>query len=308
MAVENICNFFKYGYCKFKMSCKNKHVTLVCNDENCNPSKCDKRHPRLCKYVSKYGRCKLGSICAYSHENHHRKNENQRLEKKLDELIVMVTKKDDMIVMCENKIEDLMQKNREKDAIIEKLVRDVKDLETMVKNEIISKEGNSSSKKKENIRKEIPSKAEDVTPVCDDKKKSLRSAKKKEKLQENCEEVEDKQVRDILKNSEVKNWDFTTACLNFVKETEDDMEKHTDDIETIRQKYKICTDKIENEAVAQNVVVDFGLKLLMTNMKMVNDNTTKDMISLRLKCLRRGLLDLKLKSLENDRLHKKSQN
>ena len=195
MAVDTICNFFKYGYCKFKMSCKNKHVTTVCDDEKCKPKECEKRHPRLCKYVAKYGSCKLGSICAYSHENHERKNENQRLEKKLDELIVMVTKKDDMIVMCENKIEDLMQKNREKDAIIEKLVRDVKDLETMVKNEIISKEGNSSSKKKENIHKEIPSKAEDVTPVCDDKKNSLRSAKKKEKLQENCEEVEDKQVR-----------------------------------------------------------------------------------------------------------------
>ena len=290
------------------MSCKNKHVTTVCDDEKCKPKECEKRHPRLCKYVLNYGSCKLGSICAYSHENHNRKNENQRLEKKLDELIVMVTKKDDIIVKCENKIEDLMHKNREKDDIIEKLVRDVKDLEKIVKNEISSKEGNSSSKKKENIHKEIPSKAEDVTPVCDDKKKSLRSAKKKEKLQENSEEVEDKQVRDLLKNSEVKNWDFTTACLNFVKETEDDMEKHTDDIETIRQKYKICTDKIEKEAVAQNVVVDFGLKLLMTNMKMVNDNTTKDMISLRLKCLRRGLLDLKLKSLENDRLQKKSQN
>ena len=101
--------------------------------------------------------------------------------------------------------------------------------------------------------------------------------------------------------------DFATTCLNIVDETENDMKSDTD-IEIIRQKYLRCTEKIEEEVIAQNVVVDFGLKLLMTNMKMVNDNTTKDMISLRLKCLRRGLLDLKLKSLENDRLQKKSQN
>ena len=36
----------------------------------------------------------------------------------------MVTKKDEMIVKCENKIEDLMQRNRDKDAIIQKLVND----------------------------------------------------------------------------------------------------------------------------------------------------------------------------------------
>ena len=47
MAMENsaICVFFKYGYCKFKTSCKNKHVTQVCDDETCSYTKCQKRHP-----------------------------------------------------------------------------------------------------------------------------------------------------------------------------------------------------------------------------------------------------------------------
>ena len=120
------------------MSCKNKHVTIVCHDEKCNQLKCEKRHPRLCKYVSNYGSCKLGSICAYSHD-HKRKNENERLEKKLDDLIAMVTKKDEMIVKCENKIEDLMQRNREKDAIIHKLVNDVRELDKIVKQKMSCK-------------------------------------------------------------------------------------------------------------------------------------------------------------------------
>ena len=270
MAVENICNFFKYGYCKFKMSCKNKHVTLVCNDENCNPSKCDKRHPRLCKYVTKYGRCKLGSICAYSHDDLKTKNENERLEKKLDELIAMVTKKNDII-------EDLLQRNREKEAIIDKLVNDVKELDKIVKEKISC--NTSSSKNKENEAAKLPSKSKDVTLASDDKKKSLRSSKKK-----NNEVIED----------------FTTTCLTIVDETEGDMKNDTD-VEIIRQKYKICTEKIDKEVIEQNVVADFGLQLMLTNMKLVNDSTPKEMIILRLNCLRRGLSDYKLKSLEKDR-------
>ena len=269
MAVETICNFFKYGYCKFKMSCKNKHVTTVCDDEKCNPIKCEKRHPRLCKYISNYGSCKLGSICAYSHD-HKRKNENERLEKKLDELIAMVTKKIEMIAKCENKIEDLMQRNREKDAIIHKLVNDVKELDKMVKEKL-------SCKAKEN--EELPSKTKDVTSISDDKKKTLRSSKKKDS------------------NEVVK--DFTTVCLKFVDDLEDDMENDTD-IEIVRQKYLSCTEKIEQEVIAQNVVVDFGLKLMLSNMKLVNENTNRDMIRLKVNNLRRGLSDFKLKQ-ENDR-------
>ena len=271
MAVETICNFYKYGYCKFRMSCKNKHVTLVCNDEKCNQSKCEKRHPRLCKYISIYGSCKLGSVCAYSHNDHHRKNENDRLEKKLDELIAMVQKKDDII-------EDLVKKNKEKEAIIDKLVKDVKELDKIVKKEQISnKVGNTSSKKNEN--EEPTSKSKDVTIVSDDKKKCLRSSKKKEH-----EVVEE----------------FTTACLKIVDETESDMKNDTD-IEIIREKFKICTEKIDKEVVAQNVVADFGLQLMLANMKLVNENTPKEMINLRMNCLKRGLSDFKMKSLEKDR-------
>ena len=271
MAVETICNFFKYGYCKFKMSCKNKHVTLVCNDDKCNQSKCEKRHPRLCKYISNYGSCKLGSVCAYSHDDHKRKNENERLEKKLDELIAMVTKKNDII-------EDLLQRNREKEAIIDKLVNDVKELDKIVKGKFCCNTS-SSTKNKENEGEEPPSKFKDVTLTSDDKKKSLRSSKKK-----NNEVIED----------------FTTTCLTIVDETEGDMKNDTD-VEIIRQKYKICTEKIDKEVIEQNVVADFGLQLMLTNMKLVNDSTPKEMIILRLNCLRRGLSDYKLKSLDKDR-------
>ena len=269
MAVETICNFFKYGYCKFKLSCKNKHVTLVCDDVKCNQSKCEKRHPRLCKYISKYGSCKLGSICAYSHDDHNRKNEN-RLEKKLDELLAMMKKKDDII-------DDLIHKNKEKDAIIDKLVNDVKELEKIVR-EKLSSNVNNISKKKGNEDEDLLSNSKDVTSVSDDKKKSLRSSKKKENE---------------------TGHDFTTTCLKIVDEMDDAMKNDTD-MEIIRQKYKTCAEKIDKEVIAHNVVADFALQLNLSNMKLVNDSTPREMISLRLNCLKRGLSDFKLKSLAKD--------
>ena len=134
-----------------------------------------------------------------------------------------------------------------------------------------------SCKAKEN--EELPSKTKDVTSISDDKKKTLRSSKKKDS------------------NEVVK--DFTTLCLKFVDDLEDDMENDTY-IEIVRQKYLSCTEKIEQEVIAQNVVVDFGLKLMLSNMKLVNENTNRDMIRLKVNNLRRGLSDFKLKQ-ENDR-------
>ena len=115
----------------------------------------------------------------------------------------MVNKRDDTISKFENKIEDLMIRNNEKDAVIDKLVNDVKELNKIVKEQIICK-------KKEN--EELSSKTKDVTSVINDTKKSLRSSKKKEHTQDNNEMVSD----------------FTTVCLNIVDETEDDMKCDTD--------------------------------------------------------------------------------
>ena len=106
-----------------------------------------------------------------------------------------------------------MQKNKEKDAIIDKLVNDVKELDNIVREKLSSKV-NNITKKKVNEDVELLSNSKDVTSVSDDKKKSLRSFKKKE-----SKEVE-----------------FSIACLKIVDETEENMKNDTD-IEIIRQKY-----------------------------------------------------------------------
>ena len=105
---ENVCKFFKYGFCKFKSNCRKKHVLEVCDDKECNKSLCIKRHPRPCKYFDNNGFCKLGSICAYAHNNH-KKNEIQKLELKIDELIQLVKKKEEVIEQLVHDVKELKE-------------------------------------------------------------------------------------------------------------------------------------------------------------------------------------------------------
>ena len=68
MAVETVCQFFKYGHCKFLEKCRNKHVQDVCENKNCEVTTCLKRHPRPCKFFQFYHRCKFNP-CSYMHED-----------------------------------------------------------------------------------------------------------------------------------------------------------------------------------------------------------------------------------------------
>ena len=89
-----ICQFDKYGYCRYKSDCKRKHFDVVCEDaEHCRSIKsCLKRHPKCCKrYAS--GSCRFAEGCAYAHkkpainEDHAHLNEKlQQLEKVVDTL------------------------------------------------------------------------------------------------------------------------------------------------------------------------------------------------------------------------------
>ena len=157
----NVCRFFKFGFCKFKLQCRYKHVTEVCDDKKCIPKTCQKRHPRMCKYFVNYGSCKLGTTCAYAHKIQ-RNEEIGRLEQKLEELTKIINGKDDVIKNLASKIEDLVKKNNEKDGIIEKLVKDVKELSTKQEEDkniaAASKKVTRASKKKENIEKVVVTK------------------------------------------------------------------------------------------------------------------------------------------------------
>ena len=67
MAVEHVCQFQNYGYCKFAERCRNCHVSRICDTKDCKIIYCSSRHPRLCNYHEANGRCKFGVYCQYKH-------------------------------------------------------------------------------------------------------------------------------------------------------------------------------------------------------------------------------------------------
>ena len=69
--MENICEYYSCGYCKYKEQCKKNHVKEECdNGINCHEKEtCKLRHPKICKRMINYGYCRYGVKCAYKH-NH----------------------------------------------------------------------------------------------------------------------------------------------------------------------------------------------------------------------------------------------
>ena len=82
--IQQICYKNKFGYCKYSERCFKRHVTLVCDDAKCEVFKCEKRHPKICRYYRDFRRCKFTVGCKYKHENHY--DIFERFEDKLDEL------------------------------------------------------------------------------------------------------------------------------------------------------------------------------------------------------------------------------
>ena len=68
---ETIYRHIKYGYCKYGETCRYLHVNYLCDRSYCEISRCEKRHPRECKYWREYRRCKFNEFWSYSHKEEH---------------------------------------------------------------------------------------------------------------------------------------------------------------------------------------------------------------------------------------------
>ena len=68
MANGNVCLYNKFGFCKFKETCKFRHISEKCELESCKFESCDLRHPKECRFFNQYRRCKFGDYCFYKHK------------------------------------------------------------------------------------------------------------------------------------------------------------------------------------------------------------------------------------------------
>ena len=143
-----ICMFDKFGFCKEREKCERTHLVELCVKEECDARKCDKRHPRPCKYYQQNGYCKFKSDCKYRHKqsgcftDHNLRIEalekqNEKLTKLIEdqnETIRMILEDSMKIKQLEREINDLKTKCNEKSDIIRKLTKDV----TFLKDEVVA--------------------------------------------------------------------------------------------------------------------------------------------------------------------------
>ena len=139
----DVCMFNKFGFCKWEANCKKIHLDEICLLEECESRKCNKRHPRLCKYFSERGFCKYGSNCSFDHRPpKYLRSIVTRLEALEKENLKLFKVIESQKEICDNKtikdvekilkqIDDLKQVNDEKELAIKKLEEDIENLKAV---------------------------------------------------------------------------------------------------------------------------------------------------------------------------------
>ena len=109
MAAVTVCNFNKYGFCRYQERCRKFHEEKACEAVNCVVKTCLLRHPKYCKFLRDYGYCKFGEWCKFSHKafgtNGNVENEElKELKEKFKNLEKEINSKDDLIKNLEIEI------------------------------------------------------------------------------------------------------------------------------------------------------------------------------------------------------------
>ena len=126
MAIQNVCRYNQFGYCKFAQACRKYHVDDLCVDSACDLSICMKRHPVECRYFRNYKRCKF-SLCKFSHEIND--------DEKLKELNEKVDRIEDVLkdkTEIELKIKEIDEKLKELDKLETSVIKKTEALENVI--------------------------------------------------------------------------------------------------------------------------------------------------------------------------------
>ena len=117
---EEKCRFYNTGYCKYQEKCRYLHPKEICS-RKCNKNKCNKRHPKTCRYGEQ---CKRTDSCAYKHSVHSKEaqsiSEIEELKKEIEKL-----KEENKEIL--EKISDLKREIENKDKTIESLGEELKE-------------------------------------------------------------------------------------------------------------------------------------------------------------------------------------
>ena len=262
---REVCLFDKFSYCKNGVKCLRIHLKEVCWNRECDYRKCNKRHPRPCRIFLEKGFCRFGKSCRYSHrppkiiEEQNKKIES--LENKTAKLLEQVADQDTIIKDLKKKllerecnelkslqkqIDELVEKNDQKEKAIKKLETDFNDF----KDNCIT-EDSSDEYEDINEDEEIPkhsSYIEKALDQLDETKTEIEKMRKntrdaKVQLEKLCQELTSLPSRfGFNKNNLLGNyWDPVKELREFVKSNETKMDKDTclTKIRNLKQKLQL---------------------------------------------------------------------
>ena len=252
---REVCLFDKFSYCKNGVRCLRIHLKEICWNRECDYRKCNKRHPRPCKIFQERGHCKFGTSCRYSHrppkiiEEQNKKIES--LENNTAKLLKQVADQDAIIKDLNKKlferecnelkslqkqIDDLVQKNDEKEKAIKKLETDVND----IKDNCIAEDSSDEYEdinEDEVVEHEIPKHSSYIEKALfhlDETKKDIEKMRKntrdaKVQIENLCQVLTSLPSRFGFsdKNRFDNYWDPVEELKEFVKSNDTKMDKET---------------------------------------------------------------------------------
>ena len=124
-----ICMFNKFGFCKIGENCRKIHLVEICLKDVCEARKCDKRHPRPCKFYNQKGFCRFENNCKFSHKPNKTIQEQnlkiEALETKTEMLLRMIEEQKATIESLKAKMEgkhfEVVDIEKEKENTVESI-------------------------------------------------------------------------------------------------------------------------------------------------------------------------------------------
>lgn len=115
------CMYDKFGFCKFKATCKRQHYSQTCEHLSaCKTIKsCLKRHPKTCKWFAKDVKCSFGIDCGYSHTNPTVNPEKESMKKKVEYLENIVQEMAIKIIQLEIDLDGFKMNGNKKGSEVE---------------------------------------------------------------------------------------------------------------------------------------------------------------------------------------------
>ena len=106
---EGVCQYNKYGFCKYQNQCSKIHYKENCDNTCRDVKECPKRHPRPCKIYALENICRFGGKCSYQHVSQPESEESAESSRKIKDLENSVKEMTKLIKHLEDELAEIKE-------------------------------------------------------------------------------------------------------------------------------------------------------------------------------------------------------